>query len=95
LLLTVMLPLTVAWFTLKELLSALVRPLLLALNCLPVPAMLTCSPAKVAVPLPDGSADVERGSAQERAGAGADAQGNQVTGAQADGRVIAERSRAT
>ena len=41
-----------AWFTLKELLSALVRPLLLALSCLPVPAMLTCSPAKLAVPLP-------------------------------------------
>jgi hypothetical protein len=41
-----MLPVTVARLTSKELLSAVVRPLLLALNCLPVPAMLTCRPAK-------------------------------------------------
>ena len=49
-----MLPVTVAWLTLKELLSAaLGMAAALALNCLPVPAMLTCSPEKVAVPLPE------------------------------------------
>ncbi len=47
-----MLPVTVAWLTLNELLSTLLRPLLLAVNCLPVPAMLTCSPENATVPLP-------------------------------------------
>ena len=48
-----MLPVTVALATSKELLTALVKPLAtLAVNCFPVPAMLTLSPEKVTVPLP-------------------------------------------
>src|SRR5262249_17527305 len=35
-------------------------------------------------------ADVQGGSAQEHAGAGADGEGNRLTGAQADARVVAE-----
>ena len=38
--------------TSKEALSALVKPLLLALNCLPVPAALIVSPENETVPLP-------------------------------------------
>ena len=47
-----MLPVTVALATSKELLTALVKPLLLAVNCLPVPAALIVSPENVTVPLP-------------------------------------------
>src|SRR5207247_10030624 len=48
-----MLGVTVALATSKELLTALVKPLAsLAVNCLPVPAMLTLSPEKATVPLP-------------------------------------------
>jgi hypothetical protein len=47
-----MLPDTVALVTSKELLNALVRPLLLALSCLLVPARLAWSPEKVTMPLP-------------------------------------------
>ena len=52
-LLAVIPPVTVALVTSKELLTALVKPLLtLAVNCLPVPAALTDSPENAAVPLP-------------------------------------------
>jgi hypothetical protein len=48
----VMLPLTVALATSKEALVELVKLLALAVNCLPVPAVLTLSPAKLTMPLP-------------------------------------------
>ena len=47
-----MLPVTVALATSKELLSALVKPMELAVSWLPVPATLSRRPEKATVPLP-------------------------------------------
>ena len=47
-----MLPVTVTGFTVKAVLVALVRPVLLARSCLPVPAVSTAKPEKLTMPLP-------------------------------------------
>ena len=47
-----MLPVTVAWLTLKLVLIAPARPVAAAVNCFPAPALLIWTLVKITVPLP-------------------------------------------